>query len=99
LLAIVAIFLIELVRNQRGVSTPVAAKLPGMAPAPVGDRTPDSCWRLGMFYINPRDPALFVVRRFSPGYTLNMGNPWSWVILATLLVVVFIRASLRASSK
>src|SRR5271165_2473801 len=39
---------------------------------PAGDRTPDSCWKWGIFYINPRDPALFVEKRFGIGYTINL---------------------------
>jgi len=28
-----------------------------------GDGTPDSCWKLGLFYYNPDDSALFVEKR------------------------------------
>ena len=59
------------------------------AVAPVGDRTPDKCWKLGLFYINRDDPALFVEKRFGIGYTLNFGHPGAWVFLA-LLVAVFV---------
>ncbi len=55
---------------------------------PAGDQTPDSCWKWGLFYINPRDPALFVQKRFGIGYTINLGNRWSW-ILALLLLAPF----------
>ena len=41
--------------------------------APAGDRTPDSCWKWGLFYINPRDPALFVEKRFGIGYRSTWG--------------------------
>jgi Family of unknown function (DUF5808) len=44
------------------------------------DRTPDRCWKAGIFYVNPADPALFVEKRHGIGYTLNFGNPWSWVV-------------------
>lgn len=54
---------------------------------PVGDTTPDSCWTFGWLYFNRADPALFVERRMGLGYTLNLGNPWSW-----LVVVVFVMA-------
>jgi uncharacterized membrane protein len=39
-----------------------------------GDRTPDACWKLGIFYFNPADPSVFVARRFGIGYTFNFGN-------------------------
>jgi uncharacterized membrane protein len=46
---------------------------------PVGDTTPDGRWILGVIYADRRDPALFVEKRMGVGYTLNMGNPWSWL--------------------
>jgi uncharacterized membrane protein len=54
---------------------------------PIGDRTADAHWRLGFVYANRNDPALFVEKRFGFGYTFNFGNPWSWVIVAALLLV------------
>jgi uncharacterized membrane protein len=53
--------------------------------APVGDRTTDKYWKLGLFYINRNDPALFVEHRFGVGYTLNLGHPGFWVFLAALV--------------
>jgi uncharacterized membrane protein len=55
--------------------------------APVGDRTPDKYWKLGLIYINRNDPALFVEKRFGIGYTLNLGHPGTWVFLAVLVAV------------
>jgi uncharacterized membrane protein len=63
--------------------------------APVGDRTPDSCWKLGIFYINPNDPSLWVTKRFGIGYTINFGNRWSWAVMAVALVAVFAKAVLK----
>jgi uncharacterized membrane protein len=57
--------------------------------APV-DPTPNECWKGGMIYYNPDDAALFVERRDSVGFTSNMGNPWSWVMLGSLLVMIAI---------
>ena len=48
---------------------------------------PEVGWK-GIFYSNPDDPALFVPKRFGIGYTLNFGNPWSWVVLALILAMV-----------
>ena len=45
------------------------------------DLTPDDCWKLGIFYYNPRDPALMVEKRFGIGYTLNFGNRLSWAFV------------------
>jgi uncharacterized membrane protein len=49
--------------------------------APVGRRSPERCWRAGIFYVDPDDPAIFVEKRFGIGYTLNFGHPMSWLIL------------------
>ena len=80
--SVVAIAL--MVRQGQGGSrlTPVAHSL-----NPVGDRTPDNCWKWGMIYVNPDDPALFVEKRFGLGYTVNLGNRWSWVLVPALVLV------------
>lgn len=49
---------------------------------PIGDTTPDSSWILGRLYFNRADSTLFVERRMGLGYTLNLGNPWSWLVMA-----------------
>jgi len=49
--------------------------------SPVGDTTPDSSWLFGRLYLNRADPALFVEKRMGLGYTLNLGNPVSWLVL------------------
>jgi hypothetical protein len=40
----------------------------------------DQFWRWGLFYYNPSDPALFIQKRCSPGYTMNFANFLSWPI-------------------
>ena len=59
---------------------------------PVGDRTPDECWKLGLFYFNQNDPALFVEKRFGVGWTVNFANPRSWLVIGAILFL-FWRAS------
>ena len=60
---------------------------------PLSDRTPDQCWKWGLFYRNAEDPALLVPSRSGPGYTLNYARPVAWVamavILAALAIVLF----------
>lgn len=51
------------------------------------DSTPDRCWKAGIFYANPADPALFVEKRLGIGYTLNFGNPWSWIVLVFIILI------------
>ena len=63
--------------------------------APVGDRTPDSAWVLGMLYVNHDDPALFVEKRFGIGYTLNFGHPLSWVLMGLLVGIPVLLAVFR----
>ena len=52
------------------------------------EATPDECWHASTIYYNPADPALFVQHRIGLGYTLNLGNPASWVIVGVTLAVI-----------
>lgn len=52
------------------------------------DPTPNECWRGGIIYYNPNDAALFVQRRDGVGFTINMGNRWSWTIYGSLLLML-----------
>ena len=56
---------------------------------PIGDTTPDSSWILGVLYVNRADPALFVEKRTGIGYTLNLGNPVSWLVVTVGVVGLF----------
>jgi uncharacterized membrane protein len=52
-----------------------------------GDATPDRAWKAGgLFYFNPKDPAIWVEKRVGFGYTLNMGNVGAWVLISMMLV-------------
>jgi uncharacterized membrane protein len=48
---------------------------------------PGDHWKLGVFYVNRDDAALFVPKRFGIGYTLNFGHVAAWVIMALTLLV------------
>jgi len=50
-------------------------------------RDDDNHWRLGVFYFNPDDPAVFVPKRFGIGWTNNYARPLTWVLVATLIVL------------
>lgn len=52
------------------------------------DKDDDEFWRLGVFYVNKKDPTLFVSKRFGVGLTLNFGNPIAWVIIAIIILIV-----------
>ena len=63
------------------------ARLPNASPS---DRLADRYWRLGMLYVNREDPAVIVERRYGFGWTLNFGNPLSWLVVAVLVAIVLV---------
>ena len=73
--------------GQGGSRTPPAQRLQSESPKPVGDRTDDRCWKLGVFYFNRDDPSVMVEKRFGIGYTMNFAHPLAWAILLLLLLV------------
>ncbi|MCG8483991.1 MAG: DUF5808 domain-containing protein [Clostridia bacterium] len=60
------------------------------------NRDDDKYWKMGVFYYNPDDPALFIEKRFGIGWTCNFARPLSWVFIIGLLV--FVTISIIASS-
>jgi len=97
-LAFTAAVVVILMRvGQGGMRLSGATAAPSGA-TPVGDRTSDKYWKLGLFYINRDDPALFVEKRFGIGYTVNFGHPGVWVILA-VLVAVFVAVNFIVPSR
>jgi hypothetical protein len=60
-----------------------------------GDATPDRAWKVGgLWYFNPRDPALWVENRVGFGYTLNIGNWRAWLLMISMMLVPMIAARL-----
>ena len=61
------------------------------------NRDDDQYWKYGVFYINRSDPAIILEKRAGIGWTLNFGQPLSWVIIISfvLLAVVFVILSNR----
>jgi uncharacterized membrane protein len=55
---------------------------------PVGDRTEDRFWKLGIFYFNRDDPCVMVEKRFGIGYTVNFARPIAWVIMLLPMLAV-----------
>jgi uncharacterized membrane protein len=78
----IVVFSVLLLRAGQGGSRAVAMT----GAASTGDHTPDACWKWGMIYVNPADPSILVEKRFGIGYTVNLGNRWSWVALAAVMV-------------
>ncbi len=57
----------------------------GLARATGTDRDDDRFWKAGLLYVNRDDPALMVGARFGVGWTLNVGNPAAWLIIAGIV--------------
>lgn len=53
--------------------------------SPVVQRDDDVNWFLGgLVYVNRRDPAVLVHARLGHSWTLNLGHPFAWLVLAAL---------------
>jgi uncharacterized membrane protein len=89
LVVIVAVVVVA-VRSGQGGWRLRAAMLasPAGQHAPAGDRTPDECWKGGVIYYNPADPAVWVEKRFGIGWTFNFGNPRAWFLMTGILVFI-----------
>ena len=79
----VLVVLVVLSRLGQGGSRALAKEQKSSAASaePVGDRTPDRYWKLGVFYFNRDDAAILVEKRFGLGYSLNLRDLWhgsSW---------------------
>ena len=81
--AIVGALVIAVVYGQSGAR--LMARVKDGAALPSDD---DRFWKLGILYVNPNDPSLFVPARFGIGWTSNFGRPLSWVIVGLLVVVI-----------
>lgn len=60
-------------------------------PSPAGGTAADH-WKLGVFYANPDDEALFVPKRFGIGYTLNFSHAAAWILMGLTLLVPIVLA-------
>ncbi|MHB1708814.1 MAG: DUF1648 domain-containing protein [Thermoplasmataceae archaeon] len=50
----------------------------------------DGLWKGGIFYFNRTDHSFLVAKRFGLGWTLNFGNPVTWVVLWGILMIPII---------
>ena len=62
--------------------------LPAREAGRVINRNDDRHWKLGVFYVNPEDPALFLEKRFGIGWTMNFGRPMAWVVVGALVLLI-----------
>ncbi|GHV30848.1 membrane protein [Spirochaetia bacterium] len=78
--------------GQGGSRIPVPSDQSDLSPgenSPVGSpRDDDRYWKLGQFYCNPKDPAVFVEKRFGVGFTVNIARPGGWIFLAGILIII-----------
>jgi len=65
-------------------------KLPAKTNATLVNRNDDRYWKLGVFYFNKEDPALFVEKRFGIGWTNNFAHPLSWLIIIGFIVIIIL---------
>ncbi|TFB94418.1 MULTISPECIES: DUF1648 domain-containing protein [unclassified Cryobacterium] len=89
ILAAVVVLVLVLARNNRDRGD-VAEPETGLT-----HRDDDRFWRGGLFYINREDRALLVPRRFGLGWTVNLGNPRTAMLLAGLLALITLVIVLR----
>ncbi|MFJ8088915.1 DUF1648 domain-containing protein [Lysinibacillus sp. NPDC095746] len=54
----------------------------------------DRYWKWGIVYLNKNDPSLLVQKKYGVGWTVNLANKWSYIILLVIflpiLLVIFI---------
>jgi len=72
--------------GQGGSRVKIGRKINGE----VIQRDDDQYWKLGIFYYNTEDPALWVEKRFGSGWTMNIARPTAWLILLGILIIPFI---------
>ena len=75
--------------GQGGSGMPSAEEPDSVATRPVGDRTEDRFWKLGVLYFNRNDPSVMVEKRFGLGYTMNFARPVAWAIVLIPVLALF----------
>lgn len=54
----------------------------------------DRYWKWGIVYINKNDPSLLVEKKYGVGWTVNMANKWSYIILIIIFLPILLFISL-----
>lgn len=85
--AVLAVSIILSITTGQGGSR-VSVKVSG-EDGKVIDRDDDRYWKLGMFYFNKNDPAIFLEKRFGIGWTNNWAHPLSWLFILVILLLAF----------
>lgn len=50
----------------------------------------DEYWKAGIFYWNPKDPSIFIEKRFGIGWTMNFAKPMSWIFIVGIIAIAVI---------
>jgi uncharacterized membrane protein len=50
----------------------------------------DKYWKLGQFYFNSKDPAVWVEARFGIGFSLNFARPLAWILIVVLIAIIVV---------
>ncbi len=53
-------------------------------------RADDKYWKIGWFYYNPKDPSLWIEKRFGLGWTLNFARSGAWIFMTVIILFVII---------
>ncbi|WP_077914541.1 DUF1648 domain-containing protein [Listeria grandensis] len=53
-------------------------------------RDDDAYWKMGVFYVNRHDPAVFVEKRFGVGWTINMARPAAWLTFIAMIGIIVV---------
>jgi len=91
ILTAVVVAVVVLARNNR-------ERADGDPDTGLTHRDDDRYWHGGLFYLNREDHALLVPRRFGLGWTLNLGNPRTAILLAGVLAIIGLLITLRFSA-
>jgi uncharacterized membrane protein len=61
-------------------------------------RDDDRFWKAGLVYVNRTDPTIMVPARIGVGWTLNLGNPAAWLIIAAVIATAAGLAVIRIAA-
>lgn len=56
------------------------------------DADDDKYWKGGLIYINKEDPSMLVEKRFGIGWTINLGNIKTWILIVLPLIAMLLLA-------
>lgn len=51
------------------------------------ERDNDKHWKLGQFYFNKNDPAIFIEKRFGIGWSANFARPMTWILIISIIIL------------